>query len=241
MWDSLVTSNSECVVIHWVILLGYVSFDYLDFILITHVVNQKLLLFTSDTDVSLRPHCPEIMWSSHPLSLIISFILDVTFSSSVFICLSAWRPRLTSDQCRRICEFLKVWRGKSLQGVGHWYCLVLQACVCVCRLVYGEPIIRVSTANSALVLGSAGRLLSHQLWQHNTSSPFLSLSMLFLFFSTLAIFKLSSRFGRKNKSKAKELGALSEEEVDKSEPEMFLSKYVYHSCNVYYLINKFQL
>uniref|UniRef100_A0A8C1LXH8 Par-3 family cell polarity regulator beta a n=1 Tax=Cyprinus carpio TaxID=7962 RepID=A0A8C1LXH8_CYPCA len=32
------------------------------------------------------------------------------------------------------------------------------------------------------------------------------------------------RFGRKNKSKAKELGALSEEEVDKSEPEMFLSK-----------------
>uniref|UniRef100_A0A673FZ02 Partitioning defective 3 homolog B-like n=1 Tax=Sinocyclocheilus rhinocerous TaxID=307959 RepID=A0A673FZ02_9TELE len=31
-------------------------------------------------------------------------------------------------------------------------------------------------------------------------------------------------FGRKNKSKAKELGALSEEEVDKSEPEMFLSK-----------------
>ncbi|XP_050966966.1 par-3 family cell polarity regulator beta a isoform X2 [Labeo rohita] len=32
------------------------------------------------------------------------------------------------------------------------------------------------------------------------------------------------RFGRKNKAKAKELGALSEEEVDKSEPEMFLSK-----------------
>lgn len=59
------------------------------------------------------------------------------------------------------------------------------------------------------------------------------------FFSTLAIFKLSSRFGRKNKSKAKELGALSEEEVDKSEPEMFLSKYVYHSCNVYYLITNF--
>lgn len=75
------------------------------------------------------------MWSSHPLSLIISFILDITFSSSVFICLSAWRPRLTSDQCRRICEFLKVWRGdglqKSLQGVGHWYRLVLCVCVCV--------------------------------------------------------------------------------------------------------------
>uniref|UniRef100_A0A8C1RLN0 Par-3 family cell polarity regulator beta a n=1 Tax=Cyprinus carpio TaxID=7962 RepID=A0A8C1RLN0_CYPCA len=32
------------------------------------------------------------------------------------------------------------------------------------------------------------------------------------------------RFGRKNKTKAKELGALSEEEVYKSEPEMFLSK-----------------
>uniref|UniRef100_A0A673IDU8 Partitioning defective 3 homolog B-like n=1 Tax=Sinocyclocheilus rhinocerous TaxID=307959 RepID=A0A673IDU8_9TELE len=31
-------------------------------------------------------------------------------------------------------------------------------------------------------------------------------------------------FGRKHKSKAKELGALSEEEVDKSEPEMFMSK-----------------
>ncbi len=138
--------------------------------------------FTSDTDVSLRPHCPEIMWSSHPLSLIISFILDVTFSSSVFICLSAWRPRLTSDQCRRICEFLKVWRGKITAGRWTLILLGLQACVCVCRLVYGEPIIRVSTANSALVLGSAGRLLSHQLWQHNTSSPFLSLSMLFLFF-----------------------------------------------------------
>lgn len=49
--------------------------------------------------------------------------------------------------------------------------------------------------------------------------------------SLLAFFKPSSRFGRKNKeekakSKAKQLGALSEEEMDRSEPEMFLSKYV---------------
>lgn len=113
----------------------------------------------------------------------------------------------------------------------------MRMCVCVCRLVHGEPIIGVSTVNSALVLGSAGRLLSHQLWKLNFS---LFVHALSFFFSILAIFKLSSRFGRKNKSKAKELGALSEEEVDKSEPEMFLSKYVFHLCNVYYLIHKIQ-
>lgn len=74
-----------------------------------------------------------------------------------------------------VSEGLALWREdglKSLQGVELWYCLVfrrvcVRLCVCVCRLIHGEPIIRVSTANSALVLGSAGRLLSHQLWKQH--------------------------------------------------------------------------
>jgi len=57
-----------------------------------------------------------------------------------------------------------------------------------------------------------------------------SFFLLSLFLPLLTFLKPSSRFGRKKedkaKSKAKQLGALSEEEMDKSEPELFQSKYV---------------